>query len=68
MAMAVFWVVVPCSLAASASETSGNFYQTTLRYNPEGSRLLFINYSVSLSMTLLWKGNDLFTKRNYSMW
>jgi hypothetical protein len=46
--MAVFWVVAPCSLivlialmvdAASTSETSVNFYQTTLRNNPENSHL-----------------------------
>jgi hypothetical protein len=43
MKMTVFWVVVPCSLAmivlimeaASTSETSVNFYQTTRRINPE---------------------------------
>jgi hypothetical protein len=41
--MAVFWVVAQCSLvvialmmeAASISETSVNFYQTTWRNNPE---------------------------------
>jgi hypothetical protein len=53
--MAVFWVVVPCSLvevlaasiiialmmeAARTSETLLNFYQTTWRYNPEDSHLL----------------------------
>jgi hypothetical protein len=32
--MAVFWVV-----AASTSETSVNFYQTTWHNNPEGSHL-----------------------------
>jgi hypothetical protein len=40
MKMAVFWVVAPCSLmmeAASASETSVNFYQTIRRNNPEES-------------------------------
>jgi hypothetical protein len=37
--MAVFWVVVPCSLAARTSETLVNFYQTTRRYNPEDSHL-----------------------------
>jgi hypothetical protein len=47
MKMAVFWVVEPCSLvvraitlmmeAASTSETSANFYQTTRRNNPEDS-------------------------------
>jgi hypothetical protein len=55
MKMAVFWVVEPCSLvevyrryrgaialimeAASTSETSLNFYQTTRRYNPKDSHL-----------------------------
>jgi hypothetical protein len=45
MKMAVFWVVVPCRTislmteAASTSETSVNFYQTTRRYNPEDSHL-----------------------------
>jgi hypothetical protein len=44
--MAVFWVVVPCSLvalmmeAARTSETLVNFYQTTRRYNPKDSHLL----------------------------
>jgi hypothetical protein len=33
MKMAVFWVVA----AASTSETSVNFYQTTRQYNPEDS-------------------------------
>jgi hypothetical protein len=43
--MAVFWVVAPCSLitlmmeAASTSETSVNFYQTTRFYYPEDSHL-----------------------------
>jgi hypothetical protein len=50
--MAVVWVVVPCSLvevywrfialmmeAASTSETSVRFYQTTWRNNPEDSHL-----------------------------
>jgi hypothetical protein len=52
--MAVFWVVEPCSLveasiiraiitlmmeAASTSETSINFYQTTRCYSPEDSHL-----------------------------
>jgi hypothetical protein len=42
---AVFWVVAPCSLvalmmeAASTSEKSVNFYQTTRRNNPEDSHL-----------------------------
>jgi hypothetical protein len=48
--MAVFWIVVPCSLviiraialmmeAARTSETLVNFYQATRRYNPEDSNL-----------------------------
>jgi hypothetical protein len=48
MKVAVFWVVAPCSLvevyrpalmmeAASTSETSVNFYQTTRSNNPEYS-------------------------------
>jgi hypothetical protein len=39
MKVAVFWVVAPCSLVLAASETMVNFYQTTRRYNPEGSHL-----------------------------
>jgi hypothetical protein len=51
MKMAVFWVVTQCSLvniyraialmmeAARTSETSVNFYQITLRNNPEDGRL-----------------------------
>jgi hypothetical protein len=42
MKMAVFWIVTSCSLmmeAASTSETSVNFYQTTRRYNREDSHL-----------------------------
>jgi hypothetical protein len=48
MKMVVFWVVAPCSLvevyrrmveAASTSETSVNFYQTTRRNNPEDSHI-----------------------------
>jgi hypothetical protein len=46
--MADFWVVAPCSdeialmmEAASTSETSVNFYQTTWRNNPEHSHLHF---------------------------
>jgi hypothetical protein len=42
----VFWVVAPCSLAialmmeaASTSETSANFNQTTRRSNPEDSHI-----------------------------
>jgi hypothetical protein len=43
--MAVFWVVAPCRAialmmeAASTSETSVNFYQTTRRNNSEYSHL-----------------------------
>jgi hypothetical protein len=48
--MTVFWVVAPCSLvvwamkalmmeAASISEASVNFYQTTRRKNPTDSHL-----------------------------
>jgi hypothetical protein len=40
--MAVFWVVGLIALtigAASTSETSVNFYQTTRRNNPENSHL-----------------------------
>jgi hypothetical protein len=44
--MAVFWIVASCSLtivsmmeAASTSETSVSFYQTTRRNNPEDSHL-----------------------------
>jgi hypothetical protein len=40
--MAVFWTVAPIALmleAASTSETSVNFYQTTRRNNPEESHL-----------------------------
>jgi hypothetical protein len=42
MKMAVFWVVALIALmtgAASTSETSANFYQTTRRYNLEDSHL-----------------------------
>jgi hypothetical protein len=46
MKIAVFWVVVPCSLAialimeaARTSKTLVNFYQTTRCYNPEDSNL-----------------------------
>jgi hypothetical protein len=48
MKMAVFWVVVPCSLvevyrgfteAARTSETSINFYQTVQHNHPEDSHL-----------------------------
>jgi hypothetical protein len=48
--MAVIWVVAPCSLvitlmmeAASTSETSVNFYQTTRRINPEVSHLITLS-------------------------
>jgi hypothetical protein len=50
--IAVCWVVAPCSLIEvyrrfrgtcslrhQGGETSENFYETTLRYNPEGSHL-----------------------------
>jgi hypothetical protein len=44
MKTAVFWVVAPCLItltmeAASTSETSVNFYQTTWRNNPIDSHL-----------------------------
>jgi hypothetical protein len=51
MSIMVLWVATPCSLvgalmiialimeAASTSETSANFYQTTRRNFPEESRL-----------------------------
>jgi hypothetical protein len=61
MKMAVFWDVAPCSLmteAASASETSVNFYQTTWRNIPEDRYLLttsFIQcsiYMVRLSVNM----------------
>jgi hypothetical protein len=48
MKMTVFWVIASCFLvevialmmeAASTSETSVNFYQTTRRNNPEDSHL-----------------------------
>jgi hypothetical protein len=40
MKVAVFWVVVPLMLeAASTSEMSVNFYQTTWHNNPEDSHL-----------------------------
>jgi hypothetical protein len=51
MNMAVFWVVVMCSVVEvyqrfrgncclhHQGETSVNFYQTTRRYNPEDSHL-----------------------------
>jgi hypothetical protein len=47
MKITVFWVVGPCSAialmkAASTSETSINFYQTTRRNNPEDSHLLVL--------------------------
>jgi hypothetical protein len=39
--MAAFWVVAIALMmeAASTSETSLNFYQTTRRYNPEDGHL-----------------------------
>jgi hypothetical protein len=37
--MAVFWDVALMMEAASTSETSVNFYQTTWRYNPDDSHL-----------------------------
>jgi hypothetical protein len=38
--MAVFWVLIALMMeAARTSETLVNFYQTTLRYNPEDSHL-----------------------------
>jgi hypothetical protein len=42
MKMAVFWLFALCTLveAASISETSVNFYQTTRRKNPEDSQLI----------------------------
>jgi hypothetical protein len=36
MKMAVFWVVMPCSLVKVGLV---NFYQATWRYNPEDSHL-----------------------------
>jgi hypothetical protein len=65
MKMAVFWVVVLCSLvevylcfrgtcclhyqALCTSEMSVNFYQTTWHYNPEHSHLQEANSSCSLN-------------------
>jgi hypothetical protein len=60
MKMAVFWVVVPCSLvvyqyfgyialmmeAASNSEMSTYFYQTTWRNNPEDSTFMEYFYEL----------------------
>jgi hypothetical protein len=46
MKMAVFWVVAPCSLmmeAASTSETSVNFYQTTRRSIPETTIYILVS-------------------------
>jgi hypothetical protein len=37
--MAVFWAIALMMEAARTSETLVNFYQTTRRYNPEGSHL-----------------------------
>jgi hypothetical protein len=68
--MAVFWDVVPCSLvevitlmieAASTSEMSVNFYQTTWRKNPEDSHLQHSTYDSTLKFM---KG---FTTRNASI-
>jgi hypothetical protein len=59
MNMAVFWVVAPCSPlevrmeAASTSETSVNFYQTTRHYNLEDSHLY--NYTTFQECNL-WRG------------
>jgi hypothetical protein len=42
MKMADFWavaIITPMMEAASTSETSVNFYQTTRHYNPEDSHL-----------------------------
>jgi hypothetical protein len=41
----VFWVVIALMMeAASPSDTSVNFYQTTRRYNPEDSHLHVMIY------------------------
>jgi hypothetical protein len=48
MKMAVFWVLALCSLvegAASTSETSVNFYQTTQHNNPEDNHHLHSLFS-----------------------
>jgi hypothetical protein len=37
-----YWRIALMMGAASASETSVNFYQTTQRYIPEDSHLLFL--------------------------
>jgi hypothetical protein len=45
--MAIFWFVAPCRVIAQmteevrTSETLVNLYQSTWRYNPEGSHLLW---------------------------
>jgi hypothetical protein len=39
MKMAISWVIALMIEAASISETSANFYQTTRRNNPENSHL-----------------------------
>jgi hypothetical protein len=44
MDVAVFWVVALMMEAATTSETSIGFYQTTRRYNPEDSHLHYIYY------------------------
>jgi hypothetical protein len=44
-----------CSAAASTSETSVNFYQTTQRYNPEDSHLRTRRReNLETCMTLAW--------------
>jgi hypothetical protein len=60
MKMAIFWVVTATIIraialmmeAASTSETSVNFYQTTRRNNPEDSHLLGL-YILSVYVILL---------------
>jgi hypothetical protein len=72
MKMTVFWVVVPCTLeqvsevsvasiirafiAASTSETSVNFYQTTRCNNPEVifNRNTIIHQSTITNMVMVW--------------
>jgi hypothetical protein len=46
--VAVFCVVVPCSLveAARTSEMSVNFYQNTRHYNPEDSHLRVFSFKI----------------------
>jgi hypothetical protein len=59
MKMTVFWDVAPCNLvgrialmmeAASTSETSVNFYQTTRRNIPEDSHLQIPTYLNKLDL------------------